>query len=297
LSATAAQTDFVLPIFDLIFFIQLELCTTTLSEWIAERDKLLENPNHELYFKGDHVCRALHRWVKSENTPVHSISKLDIRAPTGEKQWELISAEPTNSCLEGIVLGLNHLHSKQLTHQDLHPENILLLATEDGKVIPKLSDFGGGKTLSRISESVRKLKLPDGTKIILNQQTEEEFPTDPHSYYETSKEDMKDLAEIIFNLYHPPASQTLKVALKEISNWESFKKCFEYQARWIEQLASDDYNKRPTSVDILRQGKNTVFKSDIVDKDILKAENRLLRRQIEELQAQLAESHKASTRP
>jgi serine/threonine protein kinase len=270
---------------NLILYIQLELCTKTLCEWMTERDELLKNPNYTPNLEGEHVCRALHHWMKSEKTSADS----SIYSPNSgrskrEKQWEFISAESTNSCLEGIVSGLNHLHSKRLAHQDLHGGNILLLVTEAGEVIPKLSDFGGAKTLSIISKSLRERELENGTVIDLRP-TEERIQIDPYSYEKASKNDMMSLATIIFDLYHPPASNTQKWDFETISDWESFKKCFEYQARWIEELASDDYDKRPTSVDILRQGQSTVFNSERVKREILEADLLQLRRRNEELQA------------
>jgi serine/threonine-protein kinase len=47
----------------------------------------------------------------------------------------------------GIAAGVGHAHAKGLVHRDLKPANVLL-AVGDGKVTPKVSDFGLVKALS-----------------------------------------------------------------------------------------------------------------------------------------------------
>jgi serine/threonine protein kinase len=295
LRSTSVSTGFTLPKSDLILYIQLELCNTTLLDWMKERDELLKNPNKVRNLElGEHVCRALRRWVKSENTLADSSAEFNRHAPSNhryesKKQWELISAECANSCLEGIVSGLNYLHSKQLAHGDIAARNILLLVTEAGEVIPKLNDFGGAKTLSRISNNIHTLELKDGRVIDLRQ-TEERIPIDPYSYDKASKNDMMSLATIIFDLYHPPVSETETWDFEKITDWESFKECFVYQARWIEQLVSGDYDKRPTSVDILREGKDKVFNSERVKREILEADLLQLRHEKAESSRQLRDT-------
>ena len=46
-------------------------------------------------------------------------------------------------CLEG----LEYLHQRNLVHRDLKPANILLQKDSDGKLHPKISDFGLAKCL------------------------------------------------------------------------------------------------------------------------------------------------------
>ncbi len=50
------------------------------------------------------------------------------------------------SVFEGIMHGLKYLHSKNIIHRDLKPENILI-KKENGKLIPKIADFGISKVL------------------------------------------------------------------------------------------------------------------------------------------------------
>ncbi len=51
---------------------------------------------------------------------------------------------------EGIMLGLQYLHSNGIIHRDLKPENILL-HHHNGKTAPKIADFGISKVLDQTS--------------------------------------------------------------------------------------------------------------------------------------------------
>ncbi len=50
------------------------------------------------------------------------------------------------SLFRGVVRGVRALHVSHVVHRDLKPENILL-ATEEGRVVPKICDFGMAKLL------------------------------------------------------------------------------------------------------------------------------------------------------
>jgi serine/threonine-protein kinase len=50
------------------------------------------------------------------------------------------------SLFRGIVRGVRALHVSHIVHRDLKPENILL-STEEGRVVPKICDFGMAKLL------------------------------------------------------------------------------------------------------------------------------------------------------
>jgi serine/threonine protein kinase len=44
-----------------------------------------------------------------------------------------------------ILIGLHYLHSKQITHRDLKPDNILINKLPDGGEILVIGDFGVSK--------------------------------------------------------------------------------------------------------------------------------------------------------
>lgn len=52
-----------------------------------------------------------------------------------------------------ILMGLSHLHSKNLLHRDLKPANIMILEGQNGGV-PKISDFGSAKKVENASDFV-----------------------------------------------------------------------------------------------------------------------------------------------
>ena len=45
----------------------------------------------------------------------------------------------------GMTLGMEFVHSLGVVHCDVKPSNILLVHKPNGKVVPKIADFGAGK--------------------------------------------------------------------------------------------------------------------------------------------------------
>jgi serine/threonine protein kinase len=46
-----------------------------------------------------------------------------------------------------IMNGLEHLHQNGLVHRDLKPGNIMVVARQNGEIVPKITDFGLSKTI------------------------------------------------------------------------------------------------------------------------------------------------------
>ncbi|MCB9675395.1 MAG: serine/threonine protein kinase [Alphaproteobacteria bacterium] len=94
-----------------------------------------------------------------------------VRSESLAELIERVGTLPLRSSLSlfrGIVRGTRALHISHIVHRDLKPENILL-AKEEGRVVPKIADFGLAKLLdpgrppepSGLSVSYRYLGTPE----------------------------------------------------------------------------------------------------------------------------------------
>ena len=65
-----------------------------------------------------------------------------------------------------MAQGVEHIHSNQLVHRDIKPQNVLLSEKRDGKVALKISDFGFCKPTS-IRGTYTQSKEMKGTVIYM----------------------------------------------------------------------------------------------------------------------------------
>lgn len=65
--------------------------------------------------------------------------------------------------LRGIARALDAAHGKNIIHRDLKPENVFLVSDEDGRLSPKLLDFGLVKLMADTSSHKTKTGTPMGT--------------------------------------------------------------------------------------------------------------------------------------
>ena len=237
-------------------FIQMHLCKMNLQEWLTKgRDMMLKSGKSDIGYED--VLRK--DWITATNV---------FQTHPGEPLFKYINGEITNRFLEGIANGLNYIHHQKLAHHDLHIENVLVDIDDiSGLVTPRISDFGLSATLAsnvRTDELVKMNRLAAQLEI-----TEDNaFKEHKYSFFEESKDDMKNLATIIFKLYYPAASDA---DVKQFSNrnWKIKRVCplftehWPFQAKWIEKLTSEDRVSRPTSAEILYLGKKDgVFRID-----------------------------------
>jgi serine/threonine protein kinase len=65
-----------------------------------------------------------------------------------------------------LLLGLEFLHSKNIHHRDLKPDNIFLEIHKNGMVIPIIGDFGISKLdLEKMKHTLRLTKGFDTTPL------------------------------------------------------------------------------------------------------------------------------------
>jgi serine/threonine protein kinase len=74
------------------------------------------------------------------------------------QQWvaDLQEASTVVAVLSWISGAVAELHSRGGFHRDIKPTNILLMKGKDGKLIPKLADFGLARTLNTIGPNVTR---------------------------------------------------------------------------------------------------------------------------------------------
>jgi len=78
------------------------------------------------------------------------------RVINNKDQW--CSAEQVASMIKQLFCGLKYMHSANLVHRDLKPQNILYWEGQNGEVIVKLCDFG----LARCTKINTARRLPKG---------------------------------------------------------------------------------------------------------------------------------------
>jgi formylglycine-generating enzyme required for sulfatase activity len=151
--------------------------------WLAEKRTSITTTTFALKFPLqedidlDVIKQEAAMWVKASGHPnVLPIIEADIHdeqiviaseyAPDGSlKDWltrhggKAPSLEAAVKMMDGILAGLEHLHSKPIVHRDLKPANILLQGD-----MPKLADFG----LSRILKTVQSTQTQAGTPLYMS---------------------------------------------------------------------------------------------------------------------------------
>ena len=124
--------------------IDLEAIRQEASVW----ESVKGHPNILPIIKADNVDGQI--YIASEYAPDGSLNKwlkkYGGKAPTTE-----IAVKMT----QGILSGLEHLHSKGVIHRDLKPENILLQSDT-----PRIADFGIARLMQSTSNSTQATGTP-----------------------------------------------------------------------------------------------------------------------------------------
>ena len=210
-----------------VLFIQMNLCTMALKTWLNDGRNLL-------IIEGNSKLSEAHTKILQKDWILHEKGTCD-------QLFTYVNGDGTNKLLEGIVCGLSYIHSLKIAHGDLHLDNILI-DIHDGRVTPRICDFGLAKSLSFTS----------------NDQPETSYRWDQnkYSFCQDSKDDMQRLAKIILKLYNPSTSDELKAELYR-KQWNVELVCpalfmhWPIQSEWMQRLMSEDYMKRPTASELL----------------------------------------------
>lgn len=135
---------------------ELSSDTKTVSRFIQERQifSRVNHPNvvrvHDLVAEGDRLGIVMER-----------VSGGDLKA-----RIEAGTVTPTQAVRisAAIADGLQAIHDVDVIHRDLKPANILLTTDKDGRLMPKISDFG----ISRlVSEAMTRTSTTIGTPLYM----------------------------------------------------------------------------------------------------------------------------------
>lgn len=75
---------------------------------------------------------------------------------------EPLTPQQTFELTKGILLGLQHLHRHRIVHRDFKPANILISRDNQGRLVPKIADFGLSKLVDDETVDQSDFELSDG---------------------------------------------------------------------------------------------------------------------------------------
>ncbi|XP_062234748.1 eukaryotic translation initiation factor 2-alpha kinase 1 isoform X1 [Platichthys flesus] len=239
--------------FQLMLYIQMQLCERSLRDWISERN---DKPKEEQTSKCPYGC---------------------------------VDTEQTLSLLRNILEGVEYIHSRGIMHRDLKPRNIFLHA-QDCHV--RIGDFGlaCGRIIADGHKSTASLSGYShtggvGTVVYA-------APEQLNGSNYDSKSDMYSIGVLALELFQPFGTEMERVRtlgdLKEGKIPDSFCQRWPVLTKYIMKLTSKEPSVRPTASQLLQSElfctKDTVIhglqrRVEEQEEVILK-----LRRQISELQ-------------
>jgi serine/threonine protein kinase len=132
------------------------------ATWVAIKrvhvtDGTLGSLAHEATLLGlvdsEYVAKPRASFVDSANSLLYLVSDLADEGDLGQYLRTRPTPLPIMEAVElalGIARGLAALHAREIVHRDLKPANVLIFR-RDGRVLPKLADFGLARTESSLS--------------------------------------------------------------------------------------------------------------------------------------------------
>ncbi|OWY24219.1 hypothetical protein BVG80_06595 [Sphingobacteriales bacterium TSM_CSM] len=130
---------------------------------ISERYGVMEELKKVMTFKHPNLVRYYDAVILDAPTMFDENAKAQIGVMEYVNSGDLNdfmktypSMHELGKVVEGILEGLDYLHSKEVVHRDIKPQNILL-HKENGQWIPKIADFGLAKRLTTFGDQSSKL--------------------------------------------------------------------------------------------------------------------------------------------
>ncbi|OWY19200.1 serine/threonine protein kinase [Sphingobacteriales bacterium UPWRP_1] len=130
---------------------------------ISERYGVMEELKKVMTFKHPNLVRYYDAVILDAPTMFDENAKAQIGVMEYVNSGDLNdfmktypSMQELGKVVEGILEGLDYLHSKGVVHRDIKPQNILL-HKENGQWIPKIADFGLAKRLNTFGDQSSKL--------------------------------------------------------------------------------------------------------------------------------------------
>ncbi|CAJ0645588.1 3914_t:CDS:10 [Entrophospora sp. SA101] len=264
---------------DWVLFIQMQLCNSTLRDYLKKRDSNILAPTTDLLSSVDHNII------------------IDL--------------------FRGIVRGVAYIHDQGLIHRDLKPGNIFIGGLADGgqdnlavannllsfsneRVVPKIGDFGlvtavdGDHTYSTIDNSINR-----GLKGCYA--SPEQLARPPQPYNE--KVDIYSLGIIFFELHFSFSTGHERAqVIKNLRNGilpKGFVKRFPKEAAFILWMMAEDPDKRPSAKQILdfellsdsNQEEHSKIQLRLVESthklEMVTQENEILKKKVAELEEKL----------
>lgn len=231
-----------------------------------------------LYIQMELCNRTLKQWLEERNTTVSHLTGDDARA--------------NKRLFKQILQGVQYIHSKNLLHRDLKPQNVFLAVDSEGRPCAKIGDFGhsrlavychqsrvtyqqaaGGDATARLTEN---LSRDVGTTLY-------SAPEQLNCMEHSTKSDMYSLGLVLYELCQPFSTESERYhRLHDVRHGrldDDFKQLWPQEAVCISELTHNPA-RRPSATELLH---SSIFFS----KDEL---IRQLRGQVSELQ--LALRHK-----